>query len=571
MNLVLFAPYSAIWQHAFPEAVLAESFQQLGHKVYYIVCNGVLNSGCIAMKASGQHNSDDNIRKKTCQQCHFYRDALLKHLNFNVIFMDDYITLQEKTQVDALLSSLSTDNFIDFHYQGFPIGKMALYTIILKHKKMDCQLNDHQWKEYLNEIKLSLYAWIAADKILRQVSAQKVFVYNSLYGTNQALSSVCEKQGVDFYHIHSSNNFSNPFNALRIGKKGNFSIVNHMLQVWIQRFQYTPCPKQVFDKVQAHYQSLFSAKSVFVYSSPSSGKSVRDHFGLYNKQTITLVTLSSQDEIFAAQSVGEVTLNPEGLFSTQIEWLSHLAHLYAHKPEHCLIIRVHPREFPNKREGVKSEHAAQLEALFATFPSHIKINLPSDNLSLYEIAMESDICLNYISSAGLELSLLGLPVLTHAPQSLMMYPRTLLYTADTLEEYNHTLTTLLSRKERLSIKRIRAIYRWYAVEFLYSEVDLSDSVHYKEITTHSFAERVWGKIQRSVYPTYTQSQDCRKRAPVLKAQPLLQTFIDQNHDFLAECPRDFELLSEEEEWEYVKTFSLSLKNNIKTGCQPTLA
>jgi hypothetical protein len=567
MDLAFFAPYSAIWQHAFPEAVLAESFQQLGHTVYYIVCNGTLNAGCIAMKAAGQHNAAPDIREKTCQRCHSYRDTLLKQFNFKVIFLDDHITAQDKQIVDSALNNLSTDNFLNFQYQGVPIGKMALYTVILKHKKMDYQLNEAQWKEYLVETKLSLYMLLAGTTILSTISAQKVFVYNSSYGTSQALSSLCDKKGIGFYHIHSSNNLSNPFNALRIGKKSTFFIVNHMIQQWYEIFQHTPCPKQVFSKVHAHYQALFSAKSVFVYSSPSSGKNVRDYFNIPPHQTITLATLSSQDEIFAAQSIGEVPLAPHTLFPTQIEWLTHLAHFYANKPEHCLIIRIHPREFPNKREGIKSEHAAQLEALFATFPSNIKINLPADNLSLYEIAKESAIGLNYISSAGLELSLLGLPVLTHAPQSLLMYPLSLLYTAHTAESYDDTLTKLLYQKERLPLERLRAIYRWYAVEFLYAEVDLSDSIHFKEVTTRSFSERVWGKIQRSLYPTYPQQQDCRLRAPVLKEQPLLKTFMDQHHDLLVSCPRNFELLSEEEEWAAIKEASKVLVG-MTTGGRP---
>ena len=42
MNVLVFAPHSAVWIHAFPEALVAEALMQEGHQIIYVGCGGVL-------------------------------------------------------------------------------------------------------------------------------------------------------------------------------------------------------------------------------------------------------------------------------------------------------------------------------------------------------------------------------------------------------------------------------------------------------------------------------------------------------------------------------------------------
>ena len=42
LKILFFAPHSAVWIHAFPEALLAESLRQAGHEIVYAACGGTL-------------------------------------------------------------------------------------------------------------------------------------------------------------------------------------------------------------------------------------------------------------------------------------------------------------------------------------------------------------------------------------------------------------------------------------------------------------------------------------------------------------------------------------------------
>src|SRR5262249_35151292 len=53
VKMLFFAPHSAIWQHAFPEALAAEALQQRGHQVVYVTCGERFRTYCVAMSAHG--------------------------------------------------------------------------------------------------------------------------------------------------------------------------------------------------------------------------------------------------------------------------------------------------------------------------------------------------------------------------------------------------------------------------------------------------------------------------------------------------------------------------------------
>jgi UDP:flavonoid glycosyltransferase YjiC (YdhE family) len=51
MKILFFSPHTAIWVHAFPEALVAEALQQGGHEIVYVTCGRQLQRYCVAMSA----------------------------------------------------------------------------------------------------------------------------------------------------------------------------------------------------------------------------------------------------------------------------------------------------------------------------------------------------------------------------------------------------------------------------------------------------------------------------------------------------------------------------------------
>jgi hypothetical protein len=165
------------------------------------------------------------------------------------------------------------------------------------------------------------------------------------------------------------------------------------------------------------------------------------------------------------------------LFATQIEWIRALVEWIRDRPDRFLLLRVHPREFPNKRERVKSEHARMLEKALVALPPNVRVNWPADELSLYDIAEHADVFLNAWSSAGKEMALLGRPVVVYCP-SLLMYAPAINYVGETKEAYFAAIEAAL--RDGWRFENIRKAYRWCAVEYVRAIADISDGFDYSE-------------------------------------------------------------------------------------------
>ena len=50
---MFFSPFANIWEHSFPEGLLAESFSEKGIDVVAVRCGSMLKAHCVAMSAAG--------------------------------------------------------------------------------------------------------------------------------------------------------------------------------------------------------------------------------------------------------------------------------------------------------------------------------------------------------------------------------------------------------------------------------------------------------------------------------------------------------------------------------------
>ena len=301
-----------------------------------------------------------------------------------------------------------------------------------------------------------------------------------------------------------------------IGQGEWFQFTRHLIDYW-RKHSARACTRAEMGSVTNHFIELFSGESLFVYSSAVSERvvDIRSHFGIAANQKILLATMSSYDELFAARMV-KVMPDDEGMvFPTQAEWIKAVAEYVASRPDLFLIVRVHPREFPNKREGEKSEHAQALEKVFANLPSNVRVNWPGDDLSMYDVAEEASVILNAWSSAGKELTLLGLPVVVYAPQ-LLLYPSELNYVGTTVEQYFQRIEEAL--RKGWDAENIRMAYRWHVLEFKTSLVDIGESFRASEADRRpDWPRRISAAILRRAFPYRDERCDCARRAPVLKA------------------------------------------------------
>ena len=473
MRILFFSPHSAYDVHSLPEAVVAESFQKTGHDVTYVTCNQLYSSFCLCFS---QLNFQDFKQKSNiCRRCTQMRDAILDEFGFPNLSIDNFITDADRRLCERLIGAHKPNNFSSLSVDNVPIGKFSLYEFILNHKLKSVSIPSELIHEYLAILQNSILTYFASTQLLRTIDPERVITYNSLYSVNRVVSAVADQHDIPHFTLHAGAHHKKRLQQITIFKGIRApALVNQNAMVDISR--KSPCTLSQIELVSSHVSELFKASSPWVYSIASkriSSTRIRSIIGASPDQKVVLAVMRSCDERFAAQLVGVDIFKNSPLFQTQIEWCDWLIQFAKHHPHIFFVFRVHPREFPNKRESVKSQNATELLNYFQDLetPSNFYINLPSQNISLHDLLKVSGVVLNNSSSAGLEASLFGIPVIGIG-DDLFSFDPYLQIEPCSLLEYEQLI--LRSVDEGLDYMRVILAFRWLRYVLDYVPIDISD-------------------------------------------------------------------------------------------------
>ena len=552
MKTVFFSPHAAIWVHAFPEALIAEALAQNGHDVVYLTCGRVFERQCVPMTSMGIGFDRSPAEKAAaCESCRLNANLLRENLGLRGRDIAECITQEDYRLAERELAGLTRDNFLQATHAGVEYGRAALSTFLLVHKKADLVFSDAEWPMLLTEIRNSLLSLLAACRVFDADRPDRLVLYSPGYSVNLVWAKLAERRGVPQYYIQGSNNLSDRLQKL-IFTRGLYWQGENIAQ-W-PRFKHVPCSASAARYVTDHFLELIKGRAAFVYSLARSDTApdLRGRFGLRPGQKLVVATMSSYDELLAGEVTGQIPPLDRGAFKTQIEWITRLIEFFRKREDLFLLVRVHPREFPNRRERVKSAHGAELEKRFTDLPPNVRVNWPSDGVSLYDLAEEMDLCLNAWSNAGKEMSYFGIPVLLYSTKTIFYAPE-INYAADSEAEYFRLIDVALRDGWRLE-NSIKA-FRWYAHDDLYSRIDLSDSYAHHEHARPSLPVRLIRKFERMVNPTTaTQLRDTRARARRLRMGPLVARAIASGSGTLLEMmtPADLPSSTQAEEAQSVR-------------------
>jgi hypothetical protein len=521
MKVLFFAPHSAIWIHAFPEALVAEALIQQGHEVVYVGCGGTLKSHCVSMSAYGvSFTASDAKKESICKRCTRNRRIIREQFKLTDADLADLTSAEDISYADATVEEVTRENFLDLTLEGVEIGRIALYELLLHNKKSDLIFSDAEWTRYKASLKNSLVVFRLAQKILTLHSPDRVVVYNSLYSVNRVVCDLAERKGITSYFLHAGDNLSKRLETLIVARGNPFSYYERLREKW-NDIKDQPCSPLAMRRATDHFLEVIKGKSMWAYSTaPNGSVDLRKVFDIPNGCKVICATMSSEDERFSGEVTKVLRIGSQLMFPKQVDWIKSLISFVESREDLSLVIRVHPREFPNKRECVLSEHAKMLQIVFSALPKNVRINWPTDGVSLYDLASVADVIVNAWSSAGKEMAWLGLPVVGYSDE-LTLYPANLNYVGTTESDYFQKIEQALA--VGWDPERIRAVYRWCAIEYELSSLRISESFSKEEV--RPFATKVLEKIIQVVVPKHYQERNCRNRAKRLAASGKLDRII----------------------------------------------
>lgn len=520
LNILAFAPYAGIWEHSFPEAVTLKALEDIAD-IHYTGCNSILNSYCITMSAVGMSiDASAELKEKLCALCKKRRNLLTSSFGFFTSVMEDMLDDKDISIVQQFLIQTSKYNFEHLVIDGFELGKIAMYEVLLAYKKNNTDFSNEEWNYYLSSLQNTLIAYLSVKKLFDSKQYDRVFIYNTLYSTNNIVYQLAKFRGIPIYCLHAGMNWSNRLDTMIVARNTTFEYEDQVVEQW-SKFKNTHLTPNEARSISKHFENIINANSVFNYSEGLTEKfNFYDKFPKSHGKKIFLATLSSEDERFAYKAVGQRDIISAKLFKTQLEWITWLINYFKSKPDTYLIIRVHPREFPNKRDRLTSENAKQMKQMFHTLPENIAVNWPDDKISIYALATEVDVLLNSHSSAGLDFMLLGLPVVVY-DKGILTFPLDLHYYGFTLEKYAEAIEKAL--EDGWNFKNTYNLFKWMHLKLNLSIFDLTEGTRYF-YRKNKLHEKILSRICKS----YQNRRDLFFSKSVRQDRLHLQQMVLQN-------------------------------------------
>ncbi len=484
VKALFFSPFANIWEHTFPESLIAEGLKTKDVEIVTVRCDGLFQEFCVAMSASGLTPADSSRnRKQVCVACRKRRDFTDRTFGFNSIQLETFVENGDRVEVEALLGTATLDNWMLLRLRDVPIGRYAAYEFLLNHKILGTDISPSLFPVYLAQLRNSCLTLLAAHRILDREKPDAVITYNRLYGVNHAFLAVAEQRQIPTYSLQGGAHTIHRGETVSMYRDSQTQYQVLEKPEW-QRYKERPIDADDVNLVSTHFLGLMEASSAFAYSSAfeaSDPGELRAKLGVPESSSVLLIPMSSEDELNAAELAD---LLPDrshrpNLFEDQFTWIEFLFRYAAGQPNLTFILRLHPRMFPNKRESVVAPVVEKVNRLIATAPSNVIVNLPSDNVSLYDLMQITDVLLGYRSSVGAEFAAFGTPVVAPTNRDFFTYPDEINRIGSTEAGYILEIERAIS--DGWSLENMRMAFRWFSFLFTRMSIDFRESVSAKPI------------------------------------------------------------------------------------------
>jgi hypothetical protein len=476
--ILVFAPEAGVTQHFSAMCIIGRILRELGHAVVFARCRGMFVR-CPVMDAYrfpyGCKSSD---RKQFCVECCIgYSLDMLATYGLPQIDLETFITQEHTGKIDQALAAAPRD-LCEFAFDGVAFGRFCAMDVVLARKVCDLQnVEDSTRQIWLRYIEASLVSYCVTDRICQALKIRHLLHFND-YSMFMGARLAAEKNGVSVVGITQASHLNIDRRRYFLQTSGRSFYSLDLRQSWPQWRELRLTPAQVA-MVGDDVILRQGGKGSHIYSPPKSFgiSDYRTELGLAKDKRLLVAYTSSMDERLAGKLIREGLgqgRKMQETFGDQITWLHSLLEYVRRRNDVQLVVRIHPREGPNKIQPISSEQLVRLRSEFSEKVPNCVFIWPEDPISSYDLGEIADVVLISSSTIGLELARLGVPVLA-STNGINSFPR------DDFMEWGEGPTDYFERLEALldrpmSLETIAHAFRWYHLDRIATSLDVGDLV-----------------------------------------------------------------------------------------------
>jgi len=376
------------------EGLIAHALRMRGADVLFVLCDGL--TACDA-------RTFDSADQNPCSGCHFDGADNLARFGHSAISLSSFVTRERVQELHARAQSCSVSELLSHPFAGIDLGG-HVYSSTLRYFRAGRFCDDEpdhvaRARDYLGS---ALVMTEATRNAYRALKPDKIFSSHGLYASwgpwsdlAKALNIPCDTYAGGWRRNtllcqHDSHSFA------------------HADEIW-EHSRDVPLTDAQEDELSRYLDSRETHREESFRYFDEVDRDIEKLF----ERVGAVGTWKTRTGLFANVAWDSARYRQEGVFGEMFRWAAETARFYGEHPEHLLLIKAHPAE-SNFREQTPSRWTIRriLEEELGTLPANVKIIPAEDNVSNFAFSRVLDIGLTHTSNAGLELALLGVPVMT---------------------------------------------------------------------------------------------------------------------------------------------------------------
>jgi hypothetical protein len=398
-RILIFSPYRLWTIHTVYEETMAKACQVRGASVEYLLCDGLPE--CDQhwdSKASAPRPSD------LCQRCKVAAKTSLVNLDFPYQWLTAFVSDVERTKASAWAQSLTPAELPEASFEATAIGKLVFSSMVSYFRRYPLDLsNGHVVSVYRGFLISGALVATALRNYLKTNAIEAAILFNGRQSITRVAFEIFREHGIRVL-THERAEYKR--GHINVKPNAHCMSPEPFAALW-RMWGKVPLNRKALDLafkwlVQRRYGANLAwipFNKAFTHNS-----ALRAKLNLSQDKHLWVLFTSSSDEV-----AGDPLM--QGPYESQIGWVRDVVQWVGLRDDVQLVIKVHPNLGGNDYIGKSVDELSVYEDLKAALPPNVRIVMPSDLVNAYSLAEESDAGLTFGSTIGLEMAMLGKPVL----------------------------------------------------------------------------------------------------------------------------------------------------------------
>jgi hypothetical protein len=429
VGLVTFDSYVGMYAETL--RYVSWKLQHLGCKVVRVGCDGVLGA-CTSFNSLGDRVIDSNTKEEICRVC---KGAQLKipadHIN-NVgsdqsLIEQDAIDFLNRVE-SKLKTHLAVSAVLEMNYQQLPLCKIAFFDFAIALKVSQVSLlNESAISRFMLGLRDLLILREHFEFFLQQNQLTHVVYINGNYSLNTLIRILCTKKKVVCLSIEPQLTSQHILNYVLL-KKDRIELSPEALLTANSESNINPA---CLSGVLNNFGARITGGDFNAYTSLGDvcdqNETAKIIIFFDSHPRVHSFFMSSEDElvphIVTHDFSNELDEEYRTAYSNQFEFIQYFIAEAEKNPDIGFIVRLHPRMAVNKRDLKESlEHQRYKKLLDQVIVApNVLIIYGDSKVSSYYLIGKSNLVIVSWSTIGLEAMMMGVPVVSVFPNTLM-YP-----------------------------------------------------------------------------------------------------------------------------------------------------